>query len=204
MPTTETRLYGELTDCCLSAFDAGQPRNPFALAELLMDCKSVAMHCPEHHFIVPAALLTATRLMQGATRETLEKDLKLAAQRASKVPGGFCGECGCCGAAIGCGIFAAVLAGASPKKETNWTQVNRMTARCLEQVASVGGPRCCKRVTYLSLGEAMRQSPALLGIDLGETPETTCHRYTQSKECRGVKCPYFPKKENGLPRRLGI
>lgn len=195
MATAEPRLYGDLTGLCLSVFDAGQPCQPVEIAERLMDCESVAMHCPEHHFIVPAALLTAARLAQGAKRETLEKDLSLAAQRASKIAGGFCGECGCCGAAIGCGIFAAVLTSASPKKEANWAQVNQMTARCLEHVASVDGPRCCKRVTYLSISEAIRQSPALLGLDLGEVPEITCRRFTQSKECRGVKCPYFPKKE---------
>ena len=109
---TITRLYGDLTDLCLSIFDAGAPRQPVEIAERLMDCESVAMHCPEHHFIVPAALLTATRLAQGAPREALEKDLSLAAQRASKVAGGFCGSWGCCGAAVGCGIFAAVLTGA--------------------------------------------------------------------------------------------
>ncbi len=70
-----------------------------------------------------------------------------------------------------------------------------MTARCLENVASVGGPRCCKRVTYLSISEAIRQSPALLGLALGEVPEITCRRFMNSKECRGVNCPYFHKKE---------
>ncbi len=192
---TITRLYGDLTDLCLSIFDAGAPRQPVEIAERLMDCESIAMHCPEHHFIVPAALLTATRLAQGAPREALEKDLSLAAQRASKVAGGFCGSWGCCGAAVGCGIFAAVLTGSAPKKEADWAQVNQMTARCLENVASVGGPRCCKRVTYLSISEAIRQSPALLGLALGEVPEITCRRFMNSKECRGVNCPYFPKKE---------
>lgn len=196
MPSTDPRLYGDLIDLCLSAFDAGKPCQPVEIAELLMDCESVAMHCPDHHFIVPAALLTAARLVQGAPRETLEKDLSLAAQRASKVAGGFCGLWGCCGAAVGCGIFAAVLTGASPKKEANWAQVNQMTARCLERVASVGGPRCCKRVAYLSISEAIRQSPELLGVDLGDVPEITCRRFTKNKECRGIKCPYFPKKEN--------
>lgn len=189
----EPRLYGELTDVCLSAFDAGQPCRPIELAERLMGCESVAMHCPEHHFIVPAALLTAARLEQGAPREKLEKDLLLAAQRASKVAGGFCGMWGCCGAAVGCGIFAAVLTGSSPQKEKDWAQVNQMTARCLEQVSSVGGPRCCKRVTYLAMSEAIRQSPALLGVDLGKVPEITCRHFAKNKECRGVKCPYFPK-----------
>ncbi len=197
MLPTEPRLYGELMDLCLSAFGAGKPSQPVELAERLMDCESVAMHCPEHHFIVPAALLTAARLAQGASRGQLEKDLLLAAQRASTVPGGCCGWYGCCGAAVGCGIFAAVLAESSPKKEAHWSQVNQMTARCLEKIASIGGPRCCKRVTYLAVSEAIRQSPVLLGATLGEVPEIVCSRFTKSKECRGIRCPYFPKKEEG-------
>ena len=188
---TITRLYGDLTDLCLSIFDAGAPRQPVEIAERLMDCESVAMHCPEHHFIVPAALLTAARLAQGAPREALEKDLSLAAQRASKVAGGFCGSWGCCGAAVGCGIFAAVLTGSSPKKEADWAQVNQMTARCLENVASVGGPRCCKRDSFLSVLAAVDFVKEHFGLEM-EKPDVVCTYASQNNQCIGKRCPFSP------------
>ena len=70
-----------------------------------------------------------------------------------------------------------------------------MTARCLSSIASVEGPRCCKRVTYLTLSAALPAAREFLGLDLGEIPEHTCHHFSQSRECRGNRLPVLPKKE---------
>ena len=64
------------------------------------------MHGPEHHAIVPGAIIAAVRntgypVPEGAIEKALE--------RASKVPGGWCGLYGDCGAAVGVGIAVSVL-----------------------------------------------------------------------------------------------
>ena len=64
--------------------------------------------------------------------------------------------------------------------------------RCLEAVASVEGPRCCTRVTYLAVTAVMAASKELLGLDLGETPAVTCAHFAKNRECRGAACPFFP------------
>ena len=192
MSTYNPAPYQDLSTICLEAFQSEEGLTPFDLAERMMDADSVLMHCPAHHFIVPAALITAARRAQAASEQQLEADLKLAAQRASKVPGGFCGWWGCCGAAVGGGVFASILLDASPKQQEHWALVNQFTARCLDKVASVEGPRCCKRVTYLALAAAMERAPSLLGVDLGEVPPVLCSRFALNDECKGTECPYYP------------
>ena len=53
--------------------------------ECLMDLEGVPMHGPVHHFIVPAALLTAAAKQSGLAAEILEQKLHTASQRAEKV-----------------------------------------------------------------------------------------------------------------------
>lgn len=191
------KTYEEILSTCQEVCREGRPRTALEVAERLMDLPGIGMHCQEHHFIVPAALLTSVRCAQGeANLERLTRELELAADRAGKVAGGFCGFQGCCGAAVGCGIFASVLLESNPKKEEHWDKVNLFTAKCLERIALAGGPRCCKRVTYLALSEAVERGGELLGVALSPLPgEIRCTRFAQNKECRGVRCPYFPTKQ---------
>lgn len=189
------KSYEEIVNACQALCRQGQPLTALEVAERLMDLPGIGMHCQEHHFIIPAALLTALRCPQGeAGLERLTRELEQAADRAGKVPGGVCGTHGCCGAAVGGGIFASVLLASNPKREEHWDRVNLFTAKCLERVASVGGPRCCKRVTYLALSEAVERSGPLLGAALAPLPEIRCARFAQNQECRGARCPYFPVK----------
>lgn len=184
--------FEALCAICMEAHEQTEALAPVALAERMMDHSEVAMHSPDHHFIVPAALITYVRGKQGVEISQLQRDLKKIAERAAKVPGGVCGMFGCCGAAVGCGVFAAVLLDTSPKKKDHWAAINQFTARCLDSIASVDGPRCCKRVTYLALNAAVEHAPKLLGVSLGEPQNIICHRYSLNRECKGLECPYFP------------
>ena len=71
------------------------------------------MHGPEHHFLIPAVLLSAFYNVSGEPGEK-EKKIKQARKRAENVLGGFCGFYGDCGAAVGTGIFVSVITGATP------------------------------------------------------------------------------------------
>ena len=82
--------------------------DPLELAIFLMRHPAVKMHGPEHHFLVPAVLLTGYSIAAGR-RETLDRWLKKARERAGQVKGGSCGFLGDCGAAVGTGIFMSVI-----------------------------------------------------------------------------------------------
>ena len=185
-----------IESACLSAFDAGEKKTALELCESIMDMPGLPMHCPYHHYLIPAVLLTAACMAQGEDRSVLEKQLKTARERAGSIPGGYCGQFGCCGAAVGAGIFACVRQKTTPLSKSGWAAGNEMTARCLKAIASVEGPRCCKRVSYLTLSAAIPAAKELLGIDLGEMPALVCHHHAQSRECRGTECPFFPKLED--------
>ena len=177
---------------CLSIYDVGQPRSAFDIAQALMDLPELPMHCPYHHYLIPAALLTAAQLSTGGERETLEKQLDKARERAGIILGGFCGQFGACGAAIGCGIFTCIWQKTDPHSKSGWANDNEMTARCLSSIATVEGPRCCKRVTYLALRAALPAAQELLGVDLGSMPSFTCHHHARSRDCRHEACPFYP------------
>ncbi|HZW83681.1 MAG TPA: DUF5714 domain-containing protein, partial [Candidatus Deferrimicrobium sp.] len=71
--------------------------NPLEMLEELMQHSSVAMHGPEHHAIIPAVLVTAYRNLTG---KLSEEAILEAIRRGSKIPGGYCGIYGACGAGV--------------------------------------------------------------------------------------------------------
>ena len=166
-------------------------KNPVDIADEIMASSFVHMHGPEHHFIVGASLLCAYSNTYGGV--DLENALNAVISRGKKVPGGFCGMAGCCGAAVSAGIFLSVILKATPMSKEEWALSNRMTSRCLEAVSRLGGPRCCKRDSYttiLSAAEFLREE---LGKPLGVSDEILCSHFGDNAECLKVECPYFPR-----------
>ena len=195
MPMLPDACHMDLIDAkCLEVFSAGTPSGAFGIAEALMDLDGLPMHCPYHHYLTAAALLTSAALHSGCTEEKLRALLKTARERASQVPGGFCGQFGCCGAAVSTGIFASVWQNTTPLSKTGWDAANQMTARALTAISSTNGPRCCKRVTYLALSSAIPAVRELLGVDVGEFPAVTCHHFQGNRECLGADCPFSPRR----------
>ena len=92
---------------------ASNAKNPIEQAITLMRDPRIKMHGPEHHFLVPAVLLSAYYNVTGETDKKEEK-INLAQKRAISVLGGFCGYQGDCGAAVGVGIFVSVKTGSTP------------------------------------------------------------------------------------------
>ena len=141
MPMLADPAHMDIIDkACISAFEAGEPFSAFSLCETIMDDPALPMHCPYHHYLIPAVLITAACKTSGEPIEMLQKRLKTARERAGTVPGGCCGQFGCCGAAVGAGIFACVWQGSTPLSKTGWAAGNEMTARCLSAIASVEAP----------------------------------------------------------------
>lgn len=187
--------YDRITETCLEAFGENAA-DALGLLERLMNQPGVPMHDPVHHYIMPALLLTLAAVRSGKSREELARLLQIAEERARKLLPGFCGWWGACGSAVGCGVFASVWSDASPKREEHWAQANAFTAKCLANVSSVGGPRCCKRTSYLSLQAAIPAAAELFNLDLGEIPKPVCSWSQFNKECRHEGCPFYQKDKN--------
>ena len=166
--------------------------DPVALASGLMRHPSLKLHGPEHHFLVPAVLLAAVANARG-TPDQRERWLAEARRRADAVPGGSCGFQGACGAGVGVGIFVSVATGATPLARQAWGAANRATGRALTIIGTVGGPRCCKRTTWLALLSGIRAAREALDVQLeGRGP--SCDWSELNGECLGAPCPFHPAR----------
>jgi len=162
--------------------------DPVAILEELMALPFCHMHGPEHHVLAGASLLTACR--NAGAEIDLPAALQQMHQRGKQVPGGICGLWGSCGAGISTGICVSILSGATPLSAESWGLANRMTAAALEKIGSVGGPRCCKRDSYLALLAAVPFLAEHFGICL--QPHTpVCSRSAQNNQCLQGSCPFF-------------
>ena len=176
-------------DSILSLCLSESSRNPIEILEKMMDMPFCHMHGPEHHVMVGAALLTAYK---NAGRELdLEKALVEMMNRGKSVPGGACGFWGACGAGISSGMFVSIIAGATPLTEEPFSLAHRMTARSLEKIGEIGGPRCCKRDSYLSILEAVSFVAEHFHVQM-ETAPVHCSRFHQNNQCIGKRCPFSP------------
>jgi hypothetical protein len=189
------KLFDVLLKSAMLLYDEVEVHPPEQYAIQLMDTQGLPMHCPEHHFIVPAALLLAAHRRVGTARDKVKQDLHTAMIRGQTIPGGFCGNCGCCGAAVGAGMFLSIWLATNPKSTENWALVQRMTACALEEIAAVEGPRCCKRVTFLALEAARIFCKTELALNLGGKQEIVCKFFSNNEECRHTACPFFPRPD---------
>ena len=109
--------------------------------------------------------------------------------RGKNVPGGVCGFWGACGAGISTGIFVSILSKATPLTEESFGLSNLMTSRALEKIGTVGGPRCCKRDSYLSILAAADFVREHFGVEL-DSHEVVCGYAAQNNQCIGKRCPF--------------
>jgi hypothetical protein len=163
-------------------------KNPIEILEKLMNESFCHMHGPEHHVLVGASLLTAYKNAGGDIN--LEESLKELIKRASKVPGGFCGYYGACGACVSTGIFMSVITNSTPLATEAFSHSNMMTSLALQEVATHGGPRCCKRDAYLSINAAIDYVSNQFDIQM-EKKDIHCSYSSLNKECIGNNCPFY-------------
>jgi len=121
----------------------------------------------------------------------LEPRLLAMLQRGRQVPGGACGFWGACGAGISSGIFVSLISGASPLATEAWGLSNLMTAKSLEAIGKIGGPRCCKRDSYLAILSAVAFVREHFGVEM-ETHDIVCTRCADNNQCIGNRCPFNP------------
>jgi hypothetical protein len=169
-------------------------RDPIAIVRKLMDLPFCHMHGPEHHVLVGAALLTAYKNAGGALE--LAPALREMTERGQGVPGGACGYWGACGAGISAGIFLSLVSRSTPLTERPFALSNLMTAKALSAIGAVGGPRCCKRDSFLAILAAADFVKEQLGVEL-EKPEVVCTYAARNRQCIGRRCPFAAANHPG-------
>jgi len=180
-----TRGMDAIIGVCLSH----RSKDPIEILRTLMSLPFCHMHGPEHHILVGSALLTASK--NAGAELDLTSALNEMFSRGRKVPGGACGFWGSCGAAISSGMFLSILTGATPLSQESWGLANSMTAASLQAIGAVGGPRCCKRNSYLAITQAVQFVKEHLGIAM-ELSEIRCIHTEQNNQCIKERCPFHP------------
>lgn len=162
-------------------------KNPCEIATDIMEKDFIHMHGPEHHILVGSALLTAYKNSGGDI--DLKKSLEEMQIRGREVPGGVCGFWGACGAGISVGIFISIITGSTPLSTDSWGKSNLATSMALKEIAEIGGPRCCKRDSYISILEAIDYVENNFGISM-EKSDVTCKFNHKNAQCIGKRCPF--------------
>jgi hypothetical protein len=161
--------------------DAGQ------ILEEVLKHPSVPMHGPEHHAIVPAVIITA---IKNAGYSLPEGALEKAIERGSKVPGGWCGLYGDCGAGVGVGVATSVLTGATPLTGPQRSLSIGATADALSKMVD-DQPRCCKRASRTAMRAAVEYLRKNLDIKLPEPGKVRCGFVARNQQCPQKECRYY-------------
>ena len=162
-------------------------KNPIEIIDRIMDQPFCHMHGPEHHVFVGSALLTAFKNAGGNI--DLHPALLEMRSRGRSVPGGACGFWGACGAGISAGMFLSIISRSTPLSAAPLGDANQMTAAALGQIGAIGGPRCCKRNSYLSILTAIDFVKDRFQIQM-EKPVVVCRHPSQNNQCIGKRCPF--------------
>ena len=171
-----------------NVLSSSKSTDPVEIIEQVMAHPSVPMHGPEHHAIVPAAIITAVRnvgypVPEGAIEKAIERGIK--------VPGGWCGLYGDCGAAVGIGIAVSVLTNATPLTGKERALAIGATALGLSKLLD-DQPRCCKRSSRIATEVAVDYLEDKLGIKLEKPKRIPCTYTVRNQQCAKTECPYYP------------
>ncbi|MDK2805743.1 MAG: hypothetical protein PWQ94_907 [Thermoanaerobacterium sp.] len=183
-----------IKDYCLST----NSKDPMEIVENIMSDARIPMHGPEHHALVPAAIVAAYKNLTG---KASDDDVLEAINRGKEIPGGACGYYGACGAGVGIGVAISVIYKATPLTPLKRTKAHLAVASALKSIGEAGGARCCKKCTRISIEEAVEFFEKELNVKFPTTFERTddCNYSKRNRECYYM-CKYrdVKKSERGV------
>lgn len=177
-----------------------ESKNPIEIIEKMMALPFCHMHGPEHHVMVGAALLTAYKNAGGDI--DLNAALAEMMNRGRSVPGGACGFWGACGAGISSGMFISIISGSTPLAQESFALSHQMTVKSLGEIGRIGGPRCCKRDSFLSILSAIDFVEEHFVVRM-EKPEVICTYSSKNNQCIGKRCPFARVNHRAYDRETG-
>lgn len=173
---------------------------PREIVEIAFRHPSFSFHGPEHHSLVPAAIMIAmkNRGLKKSDGEPVTVDIvRHGIRRGSKIPGGYCGYAGTCGACVGAGIAIALYLGSTPKRGPQRKEAHAATIAALTK-SEDGLVRCCKRATLYGISAAMEILRDDRGMDLGEIPQFgSCRSWEKNRDCAKEDCIFYPDQASG-------
>lgn len=89
------------------------------------------------------------------------------------------------------GMCMSIITGTTPLSGKTWGLANITTARALEAIGRIGGPRCCKRDSFTAVIEAAKLIKAELGTALDMPPRVTCAFSCRKQAVPWQKLPVF-------------
>ena len=174
-------------DSIIGSCMAETSKDPVKIIEKMMAMPFCHMHGPEHHVMVGAALLTAYKNAGGDV--DLHPALIEMMNRGKSVPGGACGFWGACGAGISTGMFVSIISRSTPLAAEPFALSHQMTSRSLSRIGEIGGPRCCKRDSFLSIQAAIDFVKDRFGVEM-EKSDVVCRYSGMNNQCIGKRCPF--------------
>lgn len=171
-----------------------QLTDPYRMADEIMKHPSFNMYGNEHHVLTPAVVLTTLKNLGCKNHKgKLVTDQMIAEsmERASKIPGGWCGFYGSCGAGMGAGVAVSVFSEATPSTATERTWANKTTSKSLNRISD-NLEHCCKRSLKISISEALKTMKTIIKGDcnLDFNPDS-CLFSSLNDKCVFADCPYF-------------
>ena len=74
-------------------------------------------------------------------------------------------------------------------KNAPWGLANKMTSKALDAIGSIGGPRCCKRDSYIAIISAIDYVAENFNIQM-EKPVIKCIHSDKNNQCIKERCPF--------------
>jgi hypothetical protein len=167
---------------------ASRETDMIALMVRLRSHSTMAVHGPEHHAMVPGIILATYRNLGG---EIDDDRIRTGIARGAKVPGGYCGFAGTCGAAVGVGIAFGLILESSPVKAEQRRILQEITATVLSRIAEREAARCCQREAWIAFREAVSLSERFLPLRLRAEENLECAQAERNRECIGEECPLY-------------
>lgn len=169
-------------------------KDPVKIALLLMKHPSVKIFGDEHHALVSCSLLAAVGNVLAGSEKEFNKNsaIERAIKRIEKFGYGSCGSMGVCGAAAGVGVAVSVFTKATYMSDAERSEAMNAVSEALRQIASLGGPRCCKASTYISVQVGAEVFRNHLGVKLPRSDfPRPCIFIKKNKDCLLERCPYY-------------
>ncbi|MCI5117359.1 MAG: methyltransferase domain-containing protein [Candidatus Electrothrix sp. LOE1_4_5] len=167
-------------------------KDMIALMTGIRNHPAVPIHGPEHHALVAGVILAAYRNNGGKICQDI---ISTGIDRGSKIPGGSCGFWGCCGAAVGAGIAAAMILESTPLKAAERQQALTVTAEILIEISRIKGGRCCQRETWVALTYISQHAERFFGLNLPIETVLHCQQYEKNQECVYTSCPLWKTRD---------
>ena len=178
------RGLNRIIDICMEQ----KTDDPLEVLDVMMAQPFSHMQGPEHHVMVGAALLTAYKNAGGDIdlRPALVEMMK----RGRSIPGGVCGYWGTCGAGTSASMYLAIVMKTTPLSDESFKIGFKLNAKNMNDIGELGGPRCCKRSSFISILNGIDFTEKYLGVKMKRS-EVNCTFSGPNNQCIGVRCPFY-------------